>query len=148
MVDEIRCELCGAVAKYPVTKTIDGRELNFCCAGCLQVYELMRDEGQSGGEPQSSLKTKQVSPVDPRPISTMQTETITLSIVGMSCANCVAHVEGGLRSLPGVINVNVILETEHAIVEIIPDAVTIADLKHAVKDVGYEVLDVIDSGKV
>jgi ribosome-binding protein aMBF1 (putative translation factor) len=39
-----RCEHCGAKTKHPVTKTIDGRELNFCCAGCLQVYEFLIEE--------------------------------------------------------------------------------------------------------
>jgi len=57
----------------------------------------------------------------------------------------VAHVERGLRSVPGVLNVNVNLATERATVEMIPSAVTIADLKHAVEDVGYEALDGSDS---
>ncbi len=45
MVDTIKCEHCGAETKHPVTKTIDGRALNFCCGGCLQVYEFLREEG-------------------------------------------------------------------------------------------------------
>jgi Cu+-exporting ATPase len=57
----------------------------------------------------------------------------------------VAHVEGGLRSVPGVLKVNVNLRTERATVEIISGAVTIADLKHAVETVGYEALDGGDS---
>jgi hypothetical protein len=24
---------------------IDGKTLNFCCGGCLQVYEFLREEG-------------------------------------------------------------------------------------------------------
>jgi copper chaperone CopZ len=147
MVEAIRCELCGAVAKFPVRKTIDGRELNFCCAGCLQVYELMRDEGQGGGETPAQVQTKPSSTVDRRHAGTMPSKTITLSIVGMSCANCVTHVEGGLRSVPGVISVDVSLATELAIVEITPDRVTITDLKNAVKAAGYEVLDAINSGE-
>jgi hypothetical protein len=27
-----------------VTKVIDGKALNFCCGGCLQVYEFLREE--------------------------------------------------------------------------------------------------------
>ncbi|HEX7587848.1 MAG TPA: copper ion binding protein, partial [Anaerolineae bacterium] len=68
-------------------------------------------------------------------------DKITLPIGGMTCASCVAHVEGGLREVPGVLSVNVNLATEHATVEMIPGAATLADLKHAVEDVGYEVLD-------
>jgi Cu+-exporting ATPase len=69
-------------------------------------------------------------------------DKITLPIGGMTCASCVAHVEGGLRQVPGVLNVNVNLATERATVEMIPGAATLADLKRAVEDVGYEVLDV------
>jgi Cu+-exporting ATPase len=72
-------------------------------------------------------------------------DKVTLPIGGMTRASCVAHVEGGLRSVPGVLNVNVNLATERATVEMIPGAVTIGDLKHAVEDAGYEVLDVGDS---
>jgi hypothetical protein len=45
MVDTIKCEHCGAETKHPVTKVFDGKTLNFCCAGCLQVYEFLREEG-------------------------------------------------------------------------------------------------------
>jgi uncharacterized Zn finger protein len=45
MVKQVaRCEHCGAETKHPVTKMIGGRELNFCCAGCLQVYEFLIEE--------------------------------------------------------------------------------------------------------
>jgi len=71
-------------------------------------------------------------------------DKIVLPIGGMTCASCVYHVDHGLRAVPGVLNVNVNLATERATVEMIPGAVTLADLKHAVEDVGYEVLDVGD----
>ena len=68
-------------------------------------------------------------------------DKITLPIGGMTCASCVMHVENGLKQVPGVLNVNVNLATERATVEMIPGAVTIADLKRAVEETGYEVLD-------
>jgi hypothetical protein len=45
MVDKVKCEHCGAETKHPVTKVIDGKTLNFCCGGCLQVYEYLIQEG-------------------------------------------------------------------------------------------------------
>ena len=72
-------------------------------------------------------------------------DKITLPIGGMTCAACVMHVEGGLKQVPGVLNASVNLATERATVEMIPGAVTLADLKHAVEDVGYEVLDTGDA---
>jgi len=71
-------------------------------------------------------------------------DKITLPIGGMTCASCVAHVEGGLRSVPGVLSASVNLATERATVEMIPGAATLADLKRAVEDVGYAVLDLSD----
>jgi hypothetical protein len=46
MVDTIKCDHCGAEvnAKYVVTKEFDGKVVNFCCRGCLQVYEMLREE--------------------------------------------------------------------------------------------------------
>ena len=140
MVGTVHCEHCGLETKHPVTKTIDGRALNFCCTGCLQVYELLREEGLRPG--QSGRGTgEQVGTVDRSLGGTRSSKTITLLIEGMTCASCVAHVERSLRSVPGVLNVNVNLATERATVEMIPGAVTMADLKHAVEAVGYRALD-------
>jgi P-type Cu+ transporter len=70
------------------------------------------------------------------------TDKMTLPIGGMTCASCVMHVENGLRAVPGVLNVSVNLATERATVEVVPGLVTRSDLKHAVEEVGYDVLDV------
>ncbi len=47
MVEKIKCDHCGAeaLAKYVVKKEFDGKMLNFCCRGCLQVYEMMHEAG-------------------------------------------------------------------------------------------------------
>jgi len=46
MVEKIKCDHCGAeaFAKYVITKEFNGKMLNFCCRGCLQVYELLLSE--------------------------------------------------------------------------------------------------------
>ena len=44
MVDKVVCELCGKETKFPITKEFDGKVVNFCCHGCLGVYELDREE--------------------------------------------------------------------------------------------------------
>jgi hypothetical protein len=53
MVDTIKCDHCGAEAnvKYVITKEFDGKTLNFCCRGCLQVYEMLREESLSNLPP-------------------------------------------------------------------------------------------------
>jgi len=44
MVDKVKCDHCGAETIRPITKEFDGKLMNFCCRGCLGVYEMMREE--------------------------------------------------------------------------------------------------------
>ena len=71
-----------------------------------------------------------------------KTEKALLPIQGMSCASCVSKVEKALRSVRGVVHVSVNFATERASVEYHPEEVTIRDLKKAVQDAGYQVLEV------
>ena len=68
------------------------------------------------------------------------TEKVSLPIGGMTCASCVAHVEGALAGIPGVVSVNVNLATERASVQYIPTMTGLSDFRRAVAEVGYEVL--------
>lgn len=70
------------------------------------------------------------------------TETMVLSVGGMTCAACVAHVEHALRGVPGVVSATVNLATEKATVTFIPGVAGLADFKKAVAEAGYEILDV------
>ncbi len=67
-------------------------------------------------------------------------ERLTLSIAGMTCASCVAHVEKALKSVEGVDEATVNLATERATVDFSPATTGIADLRHAVEDAGYSVV--------
>ena len=67
-------------------------------------------------------------------------ERMQLPIGGMTCASCVAHVEGALGDVPGVVQVNVSLATEKASVTFIPGLTGLAVFKEAVGKTGYEVL--------
>jgi Cu+-exporting ATPase len=74
-------------------------------------------------------------------------EKVTLPIHGMSCASCVEKVETALNGLEGVVRASVNFATERATVEYIPGAVSMADFRRAVKEAGYEVLEVETAGK-
>lgn len=62
--------------------------------------------------------------------------TTTLGIRGMSCANCVRHVEDALRKIPGVIDVKVDLTGGTARVTHAPNA-DLDAMVTAVDDAGY-----------
>jgi Cu+-exporting ATPase len=71
-----------------------------------------------------------------------KTEKMVLPIQGMTCTSCVNKVEKALSSIKGVLQASVNLATERASVEYLPEEVTIRDLKRAVQEAGYQVLEV------
>lgn len=66
-------------------------------------------------------------------------EQTTLRLKGLRCASCVSHVEGALKSTPGVLDASVNLATERATVSFLPTATDLDALSQAVRDVGYDV---------
>ncbi len=69
------------------------------------------------------------------------TETVVLPIGGMTCASCVNHVERALKKVPGVVDASVNLATEKATVTYVPGYADLEDLRRAVAEAGYQVLD-------
>ncbi len=63
---------------------------------------------------------------------------LTLDVKGMTCASCVAHVEGALQELEGVQQATVNLGLGTAKVTYIPGLVSASVMKRAVQDAGYE----------
>jgi len=66
---------------------------------------------------------------------------LTLSIGGMSCASCVNTVEESVGELDGVLSASVNLVTEKLTVRYDPQRVRVAQIKKAVLDAGYEVIE-------
>jgi len=64
---------------------------------------------------------------------------VTLPILGMTCANCVASVEKSLAKTQGVQEAQVNLSSERATVCFDPDKATVADLVKHIQDAGYDV---------
>ena len=62
-------------------------------------------------------------------------------VEGMSCGHCVNHVKTALEELSGVSNVSVDLNSKAAVVEASSE-VDNADIKAAIEDAGYEVVDI------
>ena len=75
---------------------------------------------------------------------------IDLGVGGMTCASCVSRVEKVLKKQAGVNGATVNLATESArvMLDAAPDAETLARIKRAVRDAGYEprAMDAMDAG--
>ena len=63
--------------------------------------------------------------------------SVTLPVLGMTCASCVSRVERALRKLPGVVDAAVNLASETATVR--GPSLRASDLAQAIADAGYEV---------
>ena len=70
-----------------------------------------------------------------------RTATLDFGVTGMTCANCVNRVENALRKVDGVLSASVNLATERATVEFIPAQTTASELKKAVVNIGYGILE-------
>ena len=73
------------------------------------------------------------------------TSRVQIPVRGMSCASCVDKVEHALRSVDGVLNASVNLASERATVEMTATT-PLATLRRAVRDAGYEPLEVEGDG--
>ena len=68
-------------------------------------------------------------------------ETVSLPVTGMMCAACARTIENTLGDTPGVEKANVNFATGRATVVFDPSIVSVAGLAEAVRDVGYDVIE-------
>ncbi len=125
------------------------------CASCVRRVERALAKAPGVAEASVNLATEQASVrYDPAQAAPAQlvaavegagygviTDRVEFPITGMTCASCVRRVERALRQVPGVLDVQVNLATEHAAVTFIPAAVGWPELKAAVERAGYGVVE-------
>ena len=71
-------------------------------------------------------------------------ENIRFGVQGMTCAACVGRVERALAKQPGVQAASVNLATEQAVVTFDPAAGDVEAMREAVRDAGYDIVDLDD----
>lgn len=67
---------------------------------------------------------------------------VTFSVRGMTCASCAQLIEETLTALEGVYSAEVNLATERVSIQYDPGSITLASIKEAIVDAGYEVLEI------
>ena len=75
----------------------------------------------------------------------MAEQQIELAITGMTCASCVNRVEKALKKVPGVLDASVNLASEQASVTYLPTSAGWSELKAAVENAGYGVIETADT---
>lgn len=74
-------------------------------------------------------------------VQDVSADSLTLQIGGMHCAGCSSAVEKALSKKEGIIQGSVNLTTEKAYIDFQSDVISIDEIKRAVEDAGYEVLE-------
>jgi Cu+-exporting ATPase len=69
------------------------------------------------------------------------TEKTSFKIGGMTCASCASNIEKALLGVPGVVSANVNLASEKATMEYLKSEADIRDLKKAVEEAGYRIME-------
>ena len=69
----------------------------------------------------------------------MTTQTISLPIAGMSCANCAANIDKMLGNLKGVENSSVNFAAEQAVISFHPDTLSVTEITNKIIASGYKV---------
>ncbi len=147
-----RCDHC--LASFPDGEAVlerDGEvERRFCCAGCLGVWRLVRDEGlgrfyderhwdaaglppaaRPGAAPLTDLSAYR--PV----VATDGTAEVDVAIEGIRCASCVWLNERVLQRTPGVLAARVNYATHRARIRYAPAAIALPAVLSRVQAAGY-----------
>lgn len=66
-------------------------------------------------------------------------EKVSLIVAGMSCGHCIKAIEGSVGELPGVMKVQVHLESGKVDVEYNPIEISLDKIKGTIDDQGYDV---------
>ncbi len=93
-----------------------------------------------------ATETENAENKTPATLPTTEVCTLTLPVIGMSCAACQSHVERALRSTTGVSDASVNLLTNSARVTFNPAIATPEDLIASVRESGYDATLPVDSG--
>lgn len=100
---------------------------------------------ESGGAPISALPSEETNPSHSDSAKGGNTMKKIVSVEGMMCQHCAAHVKKALESVPGVAAAEVSLEAKEATVALSAD-VSDEVLSAAVKDAGYTVTGIRNEG--
>ena len=137
----------------PGTKKAQLKVTGMTCASCVSRVEKAVRGTKGVADANVNLATEVATfTYDPSKVSVddvaasikdagygVDVESVTLPVLGMTCASCVKLIEDTLNHMDGVINASVNLATERVTIRYSPAQVTLTDITRAIKDAGYQV---------
>ncbi|NTV92835.1 MAG: heavy metal translocating P-type ATPase [Chlorobiaceae bacterium] len=145
--EKIRCDHC--LREMPrtsaVTADIDGSTKQFCCHGCLGVYEIIhhaslesfyqqRCEWQPGSP---AFEKTDTAPFAASIVKTADVHRIDMQLSGIRCASCVWLIEKYLSKLEGVRSVRVNYATNRSAISWNPGQIELEKILDALHALGY-----------
>jgi Cu+-exporting ATPase len=141
------------------TQRLDLPISGMSCAGCAARIEKALQSLAGVQEGQVNFATEKATlRYDPAALTTDQIiskveaigyqvplQRLTIPVGGMHCASCAANIERALRGVEGVVEAQVNFGTAKATVEYVPTQVEAGMLRQAIKDAGYEPLEVVEA---
>ncbi|GAA5533527.1 heavy metal translocating P-type ATPase [Deinococcus aluminii] len=138
-----------------MSKTIELGVQGMTCASCVGRVERGLKKVEGVADASVNLATERATVTYDPALTTPQAlldkvkdvgyepivSHIELGVQGMTCASCVGRVERALKKVDGVLDASVNLATERASVTYLPSSVSPGQLKAAIRDAGYEVLE-------
>jgi Cu+-exporting ATPase len=135
-------------------KKADLKISGMTCATCVLTLEKSLSSVEGVEKVQVNLGTESAQVTyDPRKVQLSDLEKavkesgyevikekVVIKVGGMVCASCVETIEAALRSLPGIAEAWVNLGTERAYVTYNPHLVTVAEMRTAIVESGYQYL--------
>ncbi|GAA5513027.1 copper-transporting P-type ATPase [Deinococcus carri] len=138
-----------------MTKTIELGVQGMTCASCVGRVERGLKKVEGVEEANVNLATERATvtydPARTTPQALLEkvkdtgyepvVSRLELGVQGMTCASCVGRVKRALKKVDGVLDAGVNLATERATVQYLPSSVSAGQLKAAIREAGYEVLE-------
>ena len=156
MVSEMTATVQSAAPAKTNTKQLTIPIIGMHCANCANT--IGRNLKRTPGVDQvnvSYANERAVIDYDPKQVSPQQMidvvkdlgygaalAEIDLPIAGMTCNNCANTITRSLKRLDGVLDVNTSYASERTRLTYLPSMVEVSDIKRAVRDAGYKVIEV------
>jgi len=146
--ERVQCDHClqETTEKTAITALIDGERKQFCCRGCLGVYELIHSQSLDvfyrqrcdwqPGPPLPSVKVEAGAFSD-TVTSSGKENRIDILLSGIRCASCVWLIEKFLMKLDGVLSARVNYATHKATIIWTGEKTGLDTILNAVRSIGY-----------
>ncbi|GMQ85852.1 MAG: heavy metal translocating P-type ATPase [Acidimicrobiia bacterium] len=152
----MRDPVCGMTVGDGALTAEGYPDYGFCSGHCRDAFlaDPAEFSGDSPGHGHEAMGEQEPDEGDDEPapstapvavaVAAGGSQTVQLAVEGMTCASCVATIEGALGDVPGVLEARVNFATEEASVDVVPGSAGISDLVAAVDAAGYHARPIDD----